>query len=254
MKAGCAKARLRRVRRLLALTGSLALCLFPHLLYKLMRLPSPWPRRFLALAARSVGARARVEGKPRRRDIFFIANHVSWLDILLLGGASGAAFISHDGVAGWPLIGWLARQNNTIFVARADRHGVRDQIHTLRAALERHQPVALFPEGTTGDGRALLPFKPALLAGLMPPPRDLDIQPVWIDYGEAAPEIAWHGGESAGANAKRLLERAGPLPVTLHFLAPFDPEDFPDRKAVAEEARNRILARQSAFAPPSVPV
>lgn len=219
-----------------------------------MRLPSRWPRRFLALAARSAGARVHVEGTPRRRDIFFIANHVSWLDILVLGGATGAAFISHDGVAGWPLVGWLARQNNTIFVARADRHGVRDQITALRAALEKHQPVALFPEGTTGDGGALLPFKPALLAGLMPPPRDLDIQPVWIDYGAAARDIAWHGEESAGANAKRLLERPGRLDVTLHFLDPFDPEDHPDRKAVADEARNRIMARQSAFVTRPVPV
>ena len=101
-------------------------------------------------------------------------------------------------------------------------------------------------EGTTSDGYSLLPFKPALLAGLMPPPRDLQIQPVWIDYGPATPEIAWHGDEAAGANAARVLAREGALPLTLHFLEPFDPEDFPDRKAVAEEARNRIMARQSA--------
>ncbi len=248
------RTRLRRTRRLLALTAVLVLCLIPHLVCKAARLPSRWPRRFLALAARSIGARVTVEGAPRNRDIFFIANHVSWLDILVLGGASGAAFISHDGVAGWPLVGWLARQNNTIFVARADRHAVRDQITALRDALERHQPVALFPEGTTGDGTALLPFKPALLAGLMPPPRDLDIQPVWIDYGAAAADIAWHGSEPAGANAKRLFGRKGTLPVTLHFLDPFDPEDYPDRKAVADEARNRMLARQSAFARASGPV
>lgn len=238
--------RLRRVRRLGALTGSLILCLPLHLIWKALGLHSPWPRRFLALAARSVGAHVRIDGTARERDIFFIANHLSWIDILALGGATGAAFISHDGVAGWPLVGWLARQNGTIFVARTDRHGVRGQIATLRAALEGHQPLALFPEGTTSDGTALLPFKPALLAGLMPPPRDLDIQPVWIDYGTAAQDIAWHGEEPAGTNAMRLLSRKGSIPVTLHFLEPFDPEDYPDRKAVAEEARNRILARQAA--------
>ena len=236
------------------LVVSLLLCLVPHLCCRALHLPSRWPRRFLALAARSAGARVTIEGTPRSHDIFFIANHVSWLDILVLGGATGTAFISHDGVAGWPLVGWLARQNNTIFVARTDRHGVREQIATLRAALAGHQPVAIFPEGTTGDGRTLLPFKPALLAGLMPPPRDLDIQPVWIDYGAQTEQIAWHGEEPAGANAKRLLNREGSLRVTLHFLDPFDPEDFPDRKAIAEEARNRILARQSAFALPSGPV
>lgn len=237
---------LRRAGRLSALAGVLILCLVPHLLCRALGLRSRWPRRFLALAARSAGARVRVEGTPRRHDVFFIANHVSWIDILALGGATGTAFIAHDGVERWPVVGWLAKQNGTIFVARTDRHKVREQIGKLRAALEGHQPVALFPEGTTGDGAALLPFKPALLAGLMPPPRDLDIQPVWIDYGGATRDIAWHSDEPAGANMMRLLGREGPLPVTLHFLDPFDPEDHADRKAVAEEARNRIASRQAA--------
>ncbi len=248
------RARLRRARRIAALFASLLLCLIPHLLWKLLPVHSPWPRLFLNLAARSVGVRIRIDGAPPNHDVFFVANHVSWIDILALGGATGARFISHDGVAKWPLVGWLAKQNNTIFVARADRHTVREQISSLHAALKNHQPVALFPEGTTSDGKTLLPFKPALLAGLMPPPRNLDIQPVWIDYGEAAPEIAWAGDEGAGANAIRILGRKGHIPLTLHFLEPFDPKNFADRKAVAEEARNHIAARQAAFATRARPV
>lgn len=246
--------RFRRDRRLAALAATLILCLVPHLICKALHLPSRWPPRFLGLAARAVGARVRREGTPLRRDVFFVANHLSWVDILALGGASGTAFVAHDGIAGWPLVGWLARQNATLFVERETRRAVRTQIAALHKALAGHQPLALFPEGTTGDGKTLLPFKPALLAGLMPPPRDLLIQPVWIDYGAAAAEIAWHDGEPAGANAMRLLKRRGTLPVTLHFLDPFDPEDYPDRKAVAEEARNRILARQAASAGRTGPV
>ena len=241
-------ARLRRTRRVASLAIVLLLCLVPHLICKLLRLHSPWPPRFLGLAARAAGARVTIEGTPLRHDVFFIANHLSWIDILALGGATGAAFISHDGVAGWPLVGWLARQNNTIFVARANRREVAAQVETLRRALAGHQPVALFPEGTTGAGTALLPFKPALLAGLMPPPRDLDIQPVWIDYGAGATEIAWHSDEPAGANAARVLARKGVIPLTLHFLDPFDPEAFEDRKSVSEEARRRIMERQAASA------
>lgn len=237
--------RLRRARRLFALLAILLLCLIPHLVWKLLPVHSPWPRLFLGLAARTVGVKLRLEGKPLSRDAFFVANHVSWIDILALGGATGTAFISHDGVAGWPIVGWLAKQNNTIFVARTDRRGVGEQVATLRSALEQHQPVALFPEGTTSDGRALLPFKAALFAGLMPPPRALEIQPVWVDYGDATQDIAWFGDEGAGANAARVLARKGRIPLTLHFLAPFHPADFPDRKAVAEEARNRIAAAQS---------
>lgn len=234
--------RLRRWRRIAALLGSLALCLPPHLLWKALGLRSPWPPRFLGLAARSVGARVRTTGTPLRRDVFFVANHLSWIDILALGGASGTAFIAKGEIQDWPAVGWLAAQNNTFYVARDRRNGVGAQVSTLREALAGHQPMALFPEGTTNDGTALLPFKASLFAVLMPPPRDLLIQPVYIDYGAAAPEIAWTDRESAGANATRLLERKGPLPLTLHFLEPFDPEDFADRKAISAEARKRIDA------------
>lgn len=189
----------------------------------------------------------RIEGRPHDGDMFLLANHVSWIDILALGGATGAAFVAHDGVARWPVIGWLAAQNNTLFVSRERRGALSGQLDALRAALLGHQPVALFPEGTTSDGDRLLPFKPSLLAALLPPPRPVMIQPVHIDYGADRTEIAWHGDEPAGVNAKRILRRKGPLPVTLRFLEPFDPAACADRKAIAALAQDRIaesMARQ----------
>ncbi|KMS57922.1 lysophospholipid acyltransferase family protein [Sphingobium cupriresistens] len=231
---------LRRTIRIAALIASLLACLIPHLLWRLARRPSPWPRRFLAMAARSVGARVWKDGNPHDGDIFLLANHVSWLDILALAGATGAAFVAHDGIARWPVIGWLAAQNNTLFVARERRGALSGQIDALRTAMLGHQPVALFPEGTTSDGSGLLPFKPALLAVLLPPPRAVMIQPVHIDYGAATAEIAWHGEEPAGTNAMRILGRKGTLPVTLRFLEPFDPAGCADRKVIAAMARERI--------------
>lgn len=235
------------------MAASLLICLIPHLLWRAMGRRSPWPPRFLALAARAVGARVRIEGHPFHGDSFIIANHVSWVDILALGGATGAAFVAHDGIAGWPVVGWLAAQNNTLFVARDRRGALTGQIHALRRALAGHQPVALFPEGTTGDGRDLLPFKPSLLAVLLPPPRAVMIQPVHIDYGAAATQIAWHSDEPAGANMKRVLERPGQLAVTLRFLEPFDPTLCPDRKQLAALARERISASLAAHQPPFTP-
>lgn len=238
---------LRRWLRLGLLLGSLFVCLPLHLLWKLARRHSPWPRLFLALAARSVGARVRIVGTPLRRDVFFIANHVSWIDILALGGVTGCAFVSKDDVGRWPLVGWLAAQNNTILIERTNRRAVGNQIDAMRAAIADHQPVALFPEGTTGNGRELLPFKPTLLAVLLPPPRAIRIQPVMIDYGSANDDIAWHGEEGAGANAGRILSRPGNIVVTLHFLDPFDPGEHPDRKTLAAQVRNRIEVAQHAF-------
>jgi 1-acyl-sn-glycerol-3-phosphate acyltransferase len=188
-----------------------------------------------------------MEGHVFHGDSFIIANHVSWVDILALGGATGSAFVAHDGIAGWPVIGWLAAQNNTVFVARDRRGALNSQLDALRAALAGHQPVALFPEGTTSDGAGLLPFKPSLLAVLLPPPRSVRIQPVHIDYGPATADIAWHSDEGAGANAKRLLERKGRLDVTLRFLEPFDPAICPDRKILAAMSQQRIAASIARF-------
>ncbi|MGK2911908.1 MAG: lysophospholipid acyltransferase family protein [Sphingobium sp.] len=209
------------------------------MIWRLFRRPSPWSRLFLKLAARAAGARVTISGTPLKRDVFFLANHLSWIDILAMGGATGTAFVSKDDVQALPLVGWLAAQHNTLFIARNRRHDVGQQVEALRAALKDHQPMTLFPEGTTGHGHDLLPFKPALLSVMLPPPRDLQVQPVYIDYGPAAAEIAWHE-PSLATNALRILARPGPLPVTLHFLPPFDPQDYPDRKLLAAESRKRI--------------
>jgi 1-acyl-sn-glycerol-3-phosphate acyltransferase len=157
-------------------------------------------------------------------------------------------------VSRWPLIGWLARQNGTIFVSRERRHSVGDQLASVREALSRHQPVAIFPEGTTGSGETLLPFKSALLAVLADAPAELQVQPVLMDYGAATSDILWPDGESAGANVRRILSRPGPLVMTLHFLDPFGANQFAGRKAITAEARKRIEAAQSpsAYPPGSV--
>lgn len=237
-------ATLRAAGRLALLTGLTAGCVLPHLVAR-RRGPSPWPRRFLGGAARLAGFDVRIAGEPLGTDVFFVANHVSWIDILALGGATGCAFISRDDVGTAPVVGWLAAQNNTIFVARERRGAVSGQIESVRAAMAAHQPIALFPEGTTGDGETLLPFKPALFAVLLPPPRAVRIQPVLVDYGAAGREMAWAEGESGIANARRLLGAPGRRTVTLRFLPPFDPGDHPDRKALAAETRARLEAARA---------
>lgn len=227
---------------------ALLACLPLHLGWRLARRPSPWPRRFLALATRAVGVRVRQSGALPGGRLFLLANHVSWVDILVLAGATGAAFVAHDGIARWPLIGWLARQNGTLFVARDRRGGLAGQIEGLRALIDGHQPVALFPEGTTGDGRVLLPFKPSLLAVLYPPLPGMTVQPVHLDYG-AALDIAWVDDEPAPTNAMRVLAREGVIDVTLRLLPAFDPAACADRKALAQRARIAIADSIDAHAP-----
>jgi lyso-ornithine lipid O-acyltransferase len=224
----------------------LAICVPFHLLWRLLRLPSPWPRWFLAEVAWVCGAMVENRGTPLRHNVFYVVNHISWIDVPVLASLTGAAFVAQAPMADWPLIGWLAKLNHTVFVSRTDLLSVDTQIAELRAALDEKQPVAIFPEGTTTDGRSLLPFKKSLFEVVVPPPRPMMIQPVLLDFGDVAPDIAWIGEESFPDNAVRVLSRPGVFTVRVHFLEPFDPGDHADRKAIAAAARQRIADALSA--------
>ena len=242
---------MRLTMRIAAIVAGLLALLPFHYLWKLVGRPSPWPRRFLAWVGRAAGMRLKVVGTPRRSHVLFVSNHLSWLDIMLIAGSSGAAFVAKDEIARWPVIGWLASLNNTIFVARTQRGAVRNQADALREALGRGQPVALFPEGTTEGGAEVLPFRASLLASVFPPLAGVTVQPVALDYGAAAGSIAWVGQEPAAANAKRVLSRRGTTPVTIHFLDPINPADIGDRKQLAVIGHARVVAALGASPQPS---
>jgi lyso-ornithine lipid O-acyltransferase len=228
--------------RLVAMVAALIVAVPLHLSWRLFRLPSPWPRVYLGTLAWIVGARTQSIGRPLKRNVIFIANHLSWMDIPILAGATGTAFVAKADLREVPLVGWLSTLNRTIFVRREDRLGIADQIALLRAALAEAWAVTLFPEGTTSDGTTILPFKASLLAVLDPPPAGVLVQPVRIDYGDATAELAWVGDEHGKHHATRVLRRPGHFTVHLTFCDPFDPAEFDGRKAIAAEARRRIEA------------
>ena len=211
-----------------------------HYLYRVISYGSPFPMLFLRFAARVCGARVSIVGTHLKRDVFFVANHISWVDILALAGASGTAFVAKAELAEAPVVGWLASLNRTVFVKREHRMGVAEQINALKEALVDNWSVTVFPEGTTTDGQSLLPFKTSMLSVLEPPPPGVLVQPVILDYGPVAEWIGWIGEEGGLNNAKRILSRKGSFPVRLHYLEPFSPEDFKGRKAISIGARRRI--------------
>lgn len=241
---------MRLAFRLTGIALGLGACLLADLFWRIARRPSPWPAIFLRWTGRCCGLRLRIEGRPAAP--LLVANHESWLDILAIGGNGGARFVARGDVAGWPLIGWLARRHGTIFVAREDRRGARDQADALAEALGRGGvPVALFPEGTTAGGPRVLPFRPSLFAACYPPRPGLRVQPVAIDYGRQARAVSWEGDEPFGANARRILARRAPIPVTLRYLAPIDPAQAGDRKALAAAARAAVIGALAASDTPA---
>ncbi|MEM6266374.1 MAG: lysophospholipid acyltransferase family protein [Pseudomonadota bacterium] len=230
----------RIIARALALLLLMIVFVPLHFAYRIFAYGSPFPMLFLRYAARVAGARVKVMGTHLKRDVFYVSNHISWIDILALAGASGTAFVAKAELEKSPVVGFLASLNRTVFVKREHRLGVAEQINALREALADNWSVTVFPEGTTTDGQSLLPFKTSMLSVLEPPPPGVLVQPVLLDYGQVAEWIGWIGQEGGLNNAKRLLARRGSFAMRVHFLEPFSPEDFRGRKAISAEARRRI--------------
>ena len=162
----------------------------------------------------------------------------------MLAGATGTRFVSKTEVRSHWLLGWLADQNDTLYIERQDRRGVLDQADKVARALTDQRPLALFPEGTTGDGRTLLPFRSALLAAVTPLPAGCSVRPVAIDYGAMRTAMGWTHGESGTTNALRLLGRRGGFPVMVRLL-----DELPasaNRKALAQETQAAIASALAA--------
>ena len=177
----------------------------------------------------------RVTGAPVEARTLLVANHISWLDILVLARATGCAFVSKDDL-GHPVESWLADQNHTLYIRR-ERRRAADEAQAIAQRLNGAQPLALFPEGTTGPGTHLLAFRSTLFSVVAPAPEGVAVRPAAVDYGEAAPQIAWHE-ESGKENILRVLGRTGVIPVTVHLLDALPPLD--DRKALAQAAHEAI--------------
>jgi 1-acyl-sn-glycerol-3-phosphate acyltransferase len=227
-----ARAALRIAGLLLLFAG----CAPIHLATKLLLGRSPWPRRFLAAAAWICGARVRTVGRPAERHTLLLANHSSWLDIMILAGATDCAFVAKDDL-GHGLLHWLADQNATVYVRRSHVKGAKDQAIALAGALAGDKPVTVFPEATTGPGTHLLAFRSTLLEAANYAAKDVAIRPVAVDYGAARAEVGWWH-EAGMANVLRILGRRGTLPVTIRLLGPLDRTG--DRKLLAAAAREAI--------------
>jgi 1-acyl-sn-glycerol-3-phosphate acyltransferase len=214
-----------------------------HVLVRLAGKPWLIPPTYLCGIGWLAGLRFTVEGKPRKHALL-LANHLSWLDIMALAAASRTAFVAHSGLTVSPALKWMCDQNGTLFITRDRRHTVAGQVAQIRAALGARR-LTIFPEGTTGDGRELLPFKSALLSAAGDLPAGVPVQPVALVYDDAG-GIAWVGGEPGLRNACKILGRTQPVQLTLRFLPALAGPALADRKAMAAAAREAI-ARELAL-------
>ncbi|MEO6388700.1 MAG: lysophospholipid acyltransferase family protein [Croceibacterium sp.] len=208
-----------------------------HVLFKLVGVRNLIPPIFLGLMGRAAGLRVRTVGTPIP-GAMFLANHESWLDILALAGTSRAIFVAHSGLAGNGALKWLCDQNDTVFITRDRRGSIATQVEQVRAALGE-RPLTIFPEGTTNDGTGLLPFRSALLSAVEPLAGEVPIQPVALEYTDAA-DVCWFGGEPGMDNVRKIMARPGGVQLTIHFLAPLSGTALTNRKTMTAAAQAAI--------------
>ncbi|WP_082494536.1 lysophospholipid acyltransferase family protein [Methylobacterium sp. Leaf108] len=218
-------------------------------------LPTWFHRLFLALFS----VRVTQSGTPPAvgEPALVLANHVSWLDILVLGSLRPLSFVAKSEIAGWPLVGLLARLQRTIFIDRARRAATADVNAALAERLAEGDLIVLFAEGTTGDGTRLLPFRSSLV-GAARAAIDAEtnshtrirLQPLAIAYprrnGMAVtrserPDIAWYGDMDLAPHLSVFLS-GGPIDVHVVWGEPIPVESGTDRKRATAMAEARVRA------------
>ena len=208
----------------------------------------PW--LFHRALARALGIRIVVHGRPARRGgVLFVANHLSWADIPVMGSRMLAAFVAKSEVAGWGPVGWLSTLSRTVYVDRERRQATAAARNAIAERLAGGENVILFPEGTNSDGVGVLPFKSSLFAAIEGYGyEDFVVQPVTIAYTrlngipitrESLPEIAWIGDTELMPHLLAFMS-LGKVRAELRFHAPVRAGDFADRKALARHCHDVV--------------
>ena len=195
------------------------------------------------------GLRAVRIGQPLRSGGALLANHASWIDILVIGWLAPVHFVAKAEVSGWPLFGWIGRISNTVFIERR-RTEAKAQERQLAERARDGDLLCIFPEGTSSDGLRVLPFKSSLFSMFFTHEADgaeaVAAQPVTVDYrpGPALPRsfYGWWGRMALFTHVWDVvcLSRGGEVVVTFH--PPLDREVYSDRKSLAAAAQRDVAS------------
>jgi len=185
-----------------------------------------------------------------------VANHISWIDIYVINAVLPSAFVSKAEVRNWPLIGWLAAKNDTVFLRRGSRGHAKVVNQEIASLLDKGRHVAVFPEGTTTDGRSLLHFHAALLQPALTAGHP--VLPVAISYweldGQRSLAPRYDGDISLGQCTRAILGRK--RLIARLVTTPLRGLNGEDRKLVAAQAREAIALGAGlpmANSPPETP-
>ena len=211
-----------------------------------------WVRRWLRRLMRILGIRFQVHGEPVAGGQMIVCNHVSWLDIPLVGAALCSRFVAKSDIQHWPVAGWLASCTGVFYIRRGPG-GSRPLLEKLGPWLRRGGSVVIFPEGTTTDGRQVLPFHARLFQGAID--AGCPVQPLALRYGPAADgqQLApFIGDDDLVSHILRLLRAPG-LDAELHYGEPLLPGQGEDRQQLARRAEDAVRSMLTLQPPASTP-
>lgn len=175
-----------------------------------------WSLQLLA----KIGISLRIQGQPPvTGPVMLVANHISWLDIPVMHAARHCRFVSKSDVKAWPLIGGLATAAGTLYIERASRRDALRMVRTMQESLERGEVLGVFPEGTTGDGREILPFHANLLQAAVA--ANAPVQPVGLRFvdrttGDLSFAPSYIGDETLVGSIWRTLS-APAIEAVVHY-------------------------------------
>lgn len=181
------------------------------------------------------------------RPTLFLANHVSYLDVIILGGYLPGHFIAKSDVAHWPVLGFLASLQNTLFFERRGQR-VKEQLEIMAKHFDEKKNLILFPEGTSTAGNSIHPFKSSLLHSVEIAKEEVQIQPVTIAYTHHKNKkmdqnvrdcFAWYGTMPFGSHFL-CAAGMGRADVTLIFHPPVSLSDFEMRKNCASYCQEQV--------------
>jgi 1-acyl-sn-glycerol-3-phosphate acyltransferase len=169
-----------------------------------------------------------------------VCNHLSYLDILVLGSVAPSIFVAKLDVRRWPILGWFARLGGTLFVDRKRRADVRSVNQALQVVLDQGALVVLFPEGTSSDGRTVLPFKSALLEPAASCSHPLAVSAIAyrLEDGDVGEEVCYWKDMTLLPHLLNLLSKRR-VWASLHFSR--STRTRSDRKELARQLRSEIL-------------
>lgn len=177
------------------------------------------------------------------QGVMFVANHVSWADIHALNSLLKLRFIAKSDITSWPIFGYLAKKTNALFIDRSKRQEAGRLVQTAANSLLAGDNLGYFPEGTTTDGKQVLPFKSSVLQAAIS--ANSHVWPIAIRYlnadGSLNTAMAYAGETTLVESMQAVLNIKNPL-VELHFLPPIHAADQ-NRRDLTQTAYNAIVAK-----------